>query len=339
MPSHIKFAVALLLVVTVVVRSAEETCRDQATCEDFPGSEAEKASAMLQVMSKIEPQERVSLVQEGLNILQWQSAHLKEARDCMPHSLGEFHLQSIRHNAAGSSSPQAKLARQLASGKAKPPPSLEGLTLAPVTEAPVTEAPATEAPVTEPPATEAPVTEAPITKAPATEAPATKAPATKAPVTEPPATEAPVTEAPITEAPATKAPATKAPVTKAPVTEAPATEAPVTEAPMTEAPATEAPVAPVAPGLERAAEFKATTSLCCPVKMEIFFNSLLDSLGFDVCSMPHIQGLMHWFTCVPDMDFQYMLDVIQNGNPCKYWAPKGEACPALSDKCAGRWCR
>ena len=57
--------------------------------------------------------------------------------------------------------------------------------------------------------------------------------------------------------------------------------------------------------------------------MEIFFRELLDSMNFEVCSAPHVQGLMHWFTCVPDMDFQYMLDVIHNGNPCKYWAPKG----------------
>jgi len=257
MPSHIEFAVALLLAVTVVVRSAEDTCRDQATCEDFPGSVAEKASAMLQVMSKVVPQERVNLVQEGLNILQWQSAHLEEARSCMPHSLGEFHLASKRQNAAGGSSPQAKLARQLAASKAKPPPpSLEDLTPAPPTEAP----------------------------------------------------------------------ATKAPMTEAPAIVAPAPEAPVTQA---------------NPGwsLDRAAEFKATTSLCCPVKMEIFFNSLLDSLGFDACSVPHIQGLMHWFTCVPDMDFQYMLDVIHNGNPCKYWAPKGQTCPPLSEMCAGHQCR
>merc|ERR1719199_2209245 len=142
----------------------------------------------------------------------------------MPQSLEEFHQESKKHNTAGGSSPQAKLARQLAAGKAKPPPSLEDL---------------------------------------------------------PPA------------------PATQAPATAAPVTEAPATEPPATAAPVTAAPATMAPVKEVAPGwsLERAAEFKATTSLCCPVKMEAFFNSLLDSLGYDVCSVPHIQGLMHWFTC------------------------------------------
>jgi len=49
--------------------------------------------------------------------------------------------------------------------------------------------------------------------------------------------------------------------------------------------------------------FKEVTSLCCPAAMEQFFNRLLESRGYDVCSKPHVQGLMHWFTCVPDMDF------------------------------------
>jgi len=85
--------------------------------------------------------------------------------------------------------------------------------------------------------------------------------------------------------------------------------------------------------------FKAVSSLCCPPEMEIFFSRLLNSLGLDVCSKPHVQGLMHWFTCVPDMDYQYFLDVIANGNPCKYWATTGSACPALSAECEGEWCR
>jgi hypothetical protein len=88
-----------------------------------------------------------------------------------------------------------------------------------------------------------------------------------------------------------------------------------------------------------AAGFKDTTSLCCPMETEQFFNRLLESKGFDVCSKPHVQGLMHWFSCVPDMDFQYVLDVINEGNPCKYWAPKGTTCPALSAKCDVKWCR
>merc|ERR1719199_1450338 len=70
----------------------------------------------------------------------------------------------------------------------------------------------------------------------------------------------------------------------------------------------------------------------------MFFGRLLDTRGMDVCSMPHIQGLMHWFSCVPDMDFQYVLQVIENGNPCKYWAPKGQDCPTLSPECEGRHC-
>jgi hypothetical protein len=72
--------------------------------------------------------------------------------------------------------------------------------------------------------------------------------------------------------------------------------------------------------------------------MEAWFTRLLDFMNLKVCSKPHIQGLMHWFTCVPDMDFQYILDVIEHGNPCKYWAPKGKACPALSSECYGRHC-
>lgn len=88
-----------------------------------------------------------------------------------------------------------------------------------------------------------------------------------------------------------------------------------------------------------AAGFKAVTSLCCPTETETFFNRVLGQKDHMVCSKPHVQGLMHWFTCVPDMDFQYMLDVIANGNPCKYWSPKGTECPALSSSCQGEWCR
>jgi hypothetical protein len=88
-----------------------------------------------------------------------------------------------------------------------------------------------------------------------------------------------------------------------------------------------------------AAGFKSTTALCCPPEMEVFFTRLLESNGLKVCSIPHLQGLMHWFSCVPDMDFQYVIDVIENGNPCKYWAPAGESCPELSPLCSGHYCR
>jgi len=88
-----------------------------------------------------------------------------------------------------------------------------------------------------------------------------------------------------------------------------------------------------------AAGFFAVTSLCCPWQMEVFFNRLLDKMGLYGCSKPHIQGLMHWFHCVPDMDFQYIIDVINNGNPCKFWHVKGQECPVLSPACQGRWCR
>merc|ERR1719478_1844745 len=49
------------------------------------------------------------------------------------------------------------------------------------------------------------------------------------------------------------------------------------------------------------AGFTQVTKLCCPSEMEIFFNRLLDVNDYIVCSKPHVQGLMHWFTCVPDM--------------------------------------
>jgi len=133
-------------------------------------------------------------------------------------------------------------------------------------------------------------------------------------------------------------------------TEAP--EEPTTPAPAETSepntPATEAPEAPepeAAPTMTGttatldASGFKQITSLCCPPEMEAFFNRLLASEGFDVCSKPHVQGLMHWFTCVPDMRFQYMTDVVANGNPCKYWTKTGTTCPAVSDQCAGKFCR
>jgi hypothetical protein len=88
-----------------------------------------------------------------------------------------------------------------------------------------------------------------------------------------------------------------------------------------------------------AAGFKEVTSLCCPMETELFFNRLLESMGMKVCSTPHVQGLMHWFSCVPDMDLQYMVDVITNGNPCKYWAPSSGTCPVLSTECQGLYCR
>jgi hypothetical protein len=88
-----------------------------------------------------------------------------------------------------------------------------------------------------------------------------------------------------------------------------------------------------------AAGFKAVTSLCCPPEMQTFWTRLLASMGLKVCSLPHLAGLMHWFSCVPNMDFQYVLDIINNGNPCKYWAPEAETCPQLSDHCQGIWCR
>lgn len=126
-------------------------------------------------------------------------------------------------------------------------------------------------------------------------------------------------------------------------TEAP-TEEP-TEAVVSEAPTAEAMTAPESGAVTgataelEASGFKAVTKLCCPVEMEQWFIRLLESMGEEVCSLPHVQGLMHWFTCVPDMDFQYMLDVIEKGNPCKFWEKTAVDCPALSEECQGSWCR
>jgi len=88
-----------------------------------------------------------------------------------------------------------------------------------------------------------------------------------------------------------------------------------------------------------AAGFKEVTSMSCPPETEIFFNRLLESMDLQVCSKEHIQGLMHWFTGVPDMDFQYVIDIINNGNPCKYWAPSSGTCPTLSAECDQEFCR
>merc|ERR1719329_573907 len=87
--------------------------------------------------------------------------------------------------------------------------------------------------------------------------------------------------------------------------------------------------------------FLDVTSMCCPMEMERFFNRLLEARGYYVCSKPHIQGLMHWFACMPQMEFQYVLDIIANGNPCKFWAPIGQSCPDLVGglpDCGGSWC-
>mmetsp|Transcript_162617 Transcript_162617/g.312238 ORF Transcript_162617/g.312238 Transcript_162617/m.312238 type:complete len:207 (-) Transcript_162617:103-723(-) len=77
--------------------------------------------------------------------------------------------------------------------------------------------------------------------------------------------------------------------------------------------------------------FLVVTSTCCAWKTEVFFTRLLESMDYRICSEPHFQGLMHWFTCVPAMDYQYLLDIIANGNEhgCKFWAKNGDACPAI----------
>lgn len=85
--------------------------------------------------------------------------------------------------------------------------------------------------------------------------------------------------------------------------------------------------------------FRSVTELCCPPEMEAFFNRLLESMSLRVCSKSHVQGLMHWFTCVPEMDLSYMVDVVLNGKPCRYWAGTDADCPDLTEECQGHWCR
>lgn len=94
------------------------------------------------------------------------------------------------------------------------------------------------------------------------------------------------------------------------------------------------------------AGFLAVTSLCCPLQTEMWFLRLLDYLDYQPCyqdqtigTYPHIQGLMHWFTCVPAMDFSFVMDTIEQGNPCKYWTKKGTVCPPLNPTCEEAWCR
>lgn len=77
--------------------------------------------------------------------------------------------------------------------------------------------------------------------------------------------------------------------------------------------------------------------------MHMFFlrtllTQLDPTLSDIVCSKPHVQGPL-WFSCVPDMDLQYMVGVIINGNPCKYWAPSSGTYHVLSPECQGVYCR
>lgn len=81
--------------------------------------------------------------------------------------------------------------------------------------------------------------------------------------------------------------------------------------------------------------FRGVTAMCCPKEMERFFTRLLEAQGYFVCSVPHIQGLAHWFQCDPYMTIDYPIGIIENGNPCKYWTPFGQECPELSPECAG----
>jgi len=244
------------------------------------------------------------------------AAHLKESRTCVNEQLQEVHLQAIRKHASVLAKRETALfqtGQTVAATTAAATSTAEATTAAATTTAEATTAAAT---------TTAATTNAATTTAAAEETTPAPATTTAAAETTPAAA--------ITTAAATTPAAETTSSPEEPTTVAPTTAAP-TEPPTTEAPDVDATL--------DAAGFKEVTARCCPNEVETFFNRLLDSMGYVVCSKRHVQGLMHWFTCVPDMDFQYVLDVIENGNPCKYWAPKGDVCPALSPECQGHWCR
>merc|ERR1719174_320540 len=230
--------------------------------------------------------------------------------------LQEEHLKAVRHHArflAAQHREGVILVGQQKQKAAQPPggpPSLEDL---------MTPAPAEEAPQSRPPSLEDM---------------ATPAPAEEAPQSGPPSLEDMMTPAP----PSSASEPVLAPSSASGPVLAPSSASGALEA-SSAAPAAAPSAASGALVSLDAKGFKEATSLCCPAEMEVFFNRLLDSLDLDVCSIPHIQGLMHWFSCVPDMDFQYVLDIISGGNPCKYWTPRGDDCPSLSPKCAGQYCR
>jgi len=374
MPSF-QCTAAFLFAGAVVISRAQQTCHEQETCEDPSVLDTARGNVMVQVKrnvaAAVSPDSAASAVPVALGAAKaaladdmattgasLRALHLEESRSCVSMTLQEMHLQSIRKYAAmlaaghmssrhkkkasagdGALAKQTTPKRKHSLTAIAAQPSLEVTTaLDPYTYPDTTAEATTEAATTKAPTTETAATEAPTTDAPTSEAPTTEAPATEAPTTMAATTDAATTE----EGPSLESTSTNAPTTEAPTTEAPTTEPPVTEAPTTEAPATESP-ATTSPGIDctqfDADGFKEVTSLCCPEKMEVFFTGLLLCTGRKVCSKPHVQGLMHWFTCVPDMDFQYMLTVINDGNPCKYWSPKGQTCPTLSVECEGEWCR
>merc|ERR1719161_1417326 len=291
--------------------SGDMSCTGVETCEGNSVLAAVSTSAMLQVKAESSKSHSAPSPAAG-NLIQSsqcmpaenQEVHLMEARDCVPMELQEEHLKAVRHHArflAAQNREGVMLVGQQKQKAAQPPGG--------------------------PPSLEDMMTPAPPAQSgpPSLEDMATPAPAEEAPQSAPPSLEDMMTPAPASANEPVLAPSSASGASLKPASSAAPAAAPSA--------ASGALVSLDAKG------FKEVTSLCCPPEMEVFFNRLLDSLDLDVCSIPHIQGLMHWFSCVPDMDFQYMLDVINKGNPCKYWTPRGDACPSLSPKCAGQYCR
>lgn len=320
----------LVFALATVSAALEEVCPDQATCETIPLAEALNANAMLQTKSS----PTMAAVTQKSSLLSMQATHYQESRACLPGEIKKFHtslLATGRQVAAPSASSLTEVeGHKACAGDSLQPGDACSLfdQAGTCSVSPRMELACNLGQWAACAGHMAGVdcrTSVGLTGTcqvggvtPARGAPnyLTCEVSTLQEAAAPPAVQAP-------EAPAAPVPEAPAPV---PVPEAPAA-----------VPAGSGSFGATA-SLD-AAGFLATTKLCCPVETEQFFNRLLESKGLDVCSKQHVQGLMHWFSCVPDMDIQYMIDVIDNGNPCKYWELKGTVCPTLSPQCAGKWCR
>jgi len=304
----------LAVFVAVAAASLEETCRDQATCTNIHATSAVHASALLQTKSSLGKHASFASVEEHL--LGRKSAHLQETAICLPAGLQDLHLSAVRrHTALLSIGKQKQVGSEEAAHKACEMPNQpdDACTLL---DTPgicaLSPRMALACDIGQWTACKSSMAGFPCVAA--TQEGSCEVGGVTPGVGEP------------TYLSCELGAATSPPVIVD--TPAPVAPAAVASAPLTGATAT----------LD-AAGFKATTSLCCPSEMELFFQRLLDFKGYSACSKPHVQGLMHWFSCVPEMDIQYMIDVIDSGNPCKYWALKGQTCPALSAQCEGHWCR
>merc|ERR1719162_212422 len=93
--------------------SAQQTCRNQETCEDITVSDSAQGNVMMQVNRKvaaaISPKRAASPVSMAISAAKvenmatakntLQAAHLEDSRSCVRMALQEAHLQSIRQHA------------------------------------------------------------------------------------------------------------------------------------------------------------------------------------------------------------------------------------------------